>query len=287
MYYTVTTETASKVFFENYSYEQISGNKFRATDLDGSPLRLIFPTALPLGNQGHPFIPGSACAHVSHLHPIFQELQLDIANVIEITADVGIFRRNEDSNPEFEFTDGCDATDVLLMVNWEGNHIPPMQGTDCEFACRFQACYFERVEPEHDELNAELDTCGVDLWIIPRHDIFDQLIREFAASTRQEIAAGEVFYATESLVRPVYRDYMEKVIFRQLQETNPTFTAEFQSKHVDVLKYRDALDGKLTGARTQIGRFPYTLQGAQEFAALAAKHGVIQSPLASTTEETE
>lgn len=278
MYRIINAETARDVLYSSYDYEQINGNQLRATDPDGSQLRLVFPVSLPLNGRGHPFAPGCCCAELTHHHEIFRELQFDSCHIYDVTIDTGNFRHNENGDPEFEYTAPCYATDICLIISWGGEHPPVMCGRDCDFARKFSAEYFERSNPEKNEIEAGLTTSGVDLWIVPKHEIFAESCDMVTREMRKDIAAGEVFYATESLVRPVYRDYMEKVTFRQLREVNPTFTTEFQSEYVDVLKYRDALDGKLTGARTQIGRFPYTLQGAQEFAALAAEYGVIQSP---------
>lgn len=288
MYKTITPETARKVFYDNYNYEQISGNKLRATDIDGADeLRLIFPTSAPLDENGRPFAPGGENAELTHFHPIFQELQLDPFYVADVTISTGIFRQNENGDPEFEFTTPDEAADIMLFIDWDGVKPPVMRDLDCEFARRFCANYFRRVEPEKGETEAGLNTFGIDFWIIPKHAIFTDDCKKITYDIRRRIAAGDVFIATKDLVKPAYRKYMEDTLYPCLQAIHGDYDAEFGEDYVDVfhvVRYMDDA-GKLLlgeGSKTQLGRYPYTLEGAQKLSLLASTRGVTQTtPIAA------
>lgn len=286
MYKTITPETARNAFYSAYEYEQISGNKLRTTAKDSpEDLRLVFPTSVPLGENGRPFAPGDAFTELAHHHALFQELQLDPAHVIEVTVSTGLFRYNENDEPEFEFVNPADVggVDLLIMVNWRGDYPPVMSGLGCDFARRFSAKFFRRaISEDRRGLRTELLASGVDLWIVPKHDIFIEVCSHISREIRQNIAAGDVYAATAHQVKPIYRDYMENILYPCLQAICADYSAEFGDDYVKVFRSYPALDssGNLIpgeGGKAQLGCFCYTLSDAQKFALLASTRAVTQT----------
>lgn len=229
---------------------------------DGVQIDFRYPTALPIGRDGNPFVVGSGYLSLNRSHPLYAALGL--ASHAHIYLHAGDFdERIGDQRDRLSFRDVAEATSVAVIANWEKGHEPTLPGgLDSDFAKRVHAVYYDRIEI------ADENRYNADVWVFPIHtdacrELLGGALYDMAKIDATEEAAGEVFENTRRAIVPIMRAYTDDFLFPRLEDLE-YYTFAYHGGKVTLIFCPDFDKAE----NYVVDTFPLTLDGTQQLAAL-------------------